>query len=50
MNYELDEVLSVCQARLVGLDSCGVGLAMTVPGSFAYLGVPVLLYYRVGNI
>ena len=32
MNYELDEVLSVkvCQARMVGLDSCRVGQAMTV--------------------
>ena len=52
MNYEMDEVLSVkvCQARLAGLDSCRVGLAMTVPGSFVYLGVPVLIYNRVGNI
>ena len=52
MNYEIDEVLpvKVCQARLAGLDSCSVGLAMTVPESFVYLGVPVLIYNRVGNI
>ena len=43
MNYELDKVLSVkvYKARLAGLDSCRVGLAMTIPGSFVYLGVPV---------
>ena len=52
MNYELDKVLSVkvCQACLAGLDSCRVGLTMTALGSFVYLGVPVLIYNRIGNI
>ena len=51
-NSKMDEVRSVgvCQARLSGLDPCAVSPVMTVPGSSVYLGVPVGIYNREGDI
>ena len=52
MNYELDKVhfVSVCPARLAVLVSCRVELTLTGHESGVYLGLPVLIYYRVGYI